>query len=401
MTPTDPPSSSAQVDALMASEARYRDIVESAFDAIVTIDHENRITEFNPAAQQIFGFSREQVIGRDLAETIIPPAMREAHRQGVRRHRNSATAPRIGGRLELIALRADGSRFPVELTVSRVRGMDPAGFTAIIRDLTQRRETEALAKAAQEALAESGRALGAMNTELEERVRQRTAQLEEALRELEAFSYSIAHDLRAPLTSIDGFVRSLDIHSEGVKDEKSRHYIARVRASVRHMSEMTDGLLALAKLARQPMRREQADLAALARSAFDELREMEPRADARLDAPQALPVQGDPTLLARVVANLVQNAWKFSARMPATRIQLGSHLSEGETVYFVRDQGAGFDMQYAGRLFKQFQRLHASTEFEGTGIGLALVQRIVSRHGGRIWAQAQVGQGATFFFTLG
>lgn len=375
------------MDALVASEARYRDIVESAFDAIVTIDHENRITEFNPAAQQIFGFSRDQVLGRDLAETMIPQSMREAHRQGVKRHRDSETAPRIGARLELTALRADGSEFPVELTVSRVRGMEPAGFTAIIRDLTQRREAEALKKVAEEAL--------------EDRVRQRTAQLEEAYRELEAFSYSVAHDLRAPLTSIDGYIRSLDRHPGGLKDETALHYMARVRASVRRMSEMTDGLLALARLTRQPMRRESMDLAALVRTAFHELCEQQPGVRAVLEAPDALVCHGDPALLAQVVANLVQNAWKFSSRKPATVIRLGSRAVGGETVYFVQDQGAGFDMQYAAMLFKQFQRLHAAMEFEGTGIGLALVQKIVARHGGRIWAEAQPGQGATFFFTLG
>jgi len=401
MDPDDASPSAVPADALVASEARYRDIVESAFDAIVTIDHENRITEFNPAAQEIFGFRREQVIGSDLAETIIPAAMREAHRQGVKRHRDSETAPRIGARLELTALRADGSEFPVELTVSRVRGMEPAGFTAIIRDLTQRREAEALHKTAQEALAESQRALVAMNVQLEDRVQRRTAQLEEAYRELEAFSYCVAHDLRAPLTSIDGFVRTLERHPGGLKDEKALHYIARVRASIKGMSAMTDGLLALAALARRPMRKEATDLAALARAEFRNLCEQEPGTQATLDAPDSMVCHGDPTLLTQVVANLVQNAWKFSSRKPATLIRLGSEVIEGETVYFVQDQGAGFDMQHAAMLFKQFQRLHSTAEFEGTGIGLALVQKIISRHGGRIWADAQAGQGATFYFTLG
>ncbi|MEO7640764.1 MAG: PAS domain S-box protein [Ramlibacter sp.] len=402
MEPHDTPRTEADAgDALVASEARYRDIVESAFDAIVTIDHENRITEFNPAAQAIFGFTRDQVIGHDLAEAIIPAEMREAHRQGVKRHRYSETAPRLGGRMELMALRRDGSEFPVELTVSRVRGMDPAGFTAIIRDLTPQREAALQKKAIEEALAEHRRAVIAMNAQLEDRVRRRTAQLEDAYRELEAFSYSIAHDLRAPLTSIDGFVRSLENHPGDLKDERAQHYITRVRASVQRMSEMTDGLLSLAGLTRHPMRKEAVDLAALARSAFNELRELEPHAQAVLEAPDSLVCHGDPTLLGRVMANLVQNAWKFSSRKPATLIRLGSHVSNGETVYCVQDHGAGFEMQYAPMLFKQFQRLHSSSEFEGTGIGLALVQKIVLRHGGRIWAEAKPGEGATFFFTLG
>ncbi len=636
---------------LRESEARYRSIVESAFDAIITIDDKNIITEFNPAAEAIFGHKRAEAVGRDLAELIIPASLREGHRRGLQRHRDSDNAPRLGVRLELPALHADGSEIPIELTVSRVAGDGPPKFTAIIRDLTERRATEeqqhrvaaellrsearyraltALSvdwyweqdenfrfvaidggshyplgprtqsilgrarwevettevpggswdahralverhepfrdfevlrrdingrqrllslsgepifddegrftgyrgvgrditesRRAEEALRESQRALSALmgnlpglayrclndvhwtllfvsegareltgyapdvltggdvtyaslihpddrdrvwsevqaavahdqpfemtyrlraangtekwvwergsavraasgdivalegfvsditdrrraqdevarlNSELEERVRQRTAQLQAANAELEAFAYSIAHDLRSPLTSIDGFSHTLNELCGPALGEQGRHYLSRIRAGVQQMSDLTDAMLSLARLSRVRLRWEPVDLAETARAAVAQWQEREPERRATIDVAPHLHAQGDPRLLAQVINNLVSNAWKFSGRKPHTEICVGSRQDQdGLTVYFVSDRGAGFDMTYASRLFGAFQRLHTPTEFEGTGIGLALVQKIVQRHGGRIWAEAREGAGATFYFTL-
>jgi PAS domain S-box-containing protein len=758
---------------LRESERRYRSIVDSAFDAIVCIDERNLITEFNRSAEAMFGWIREQVIGRDLSEVIIPPALREGHRRGLERHRAAAEASRQGLRMELSALHAGGWEFPIELTVSRLDGSGPATFTAVIRDVTARHAAESEAqllaeqlkasesqyrslfvdnpqpmyvydprtlrflavngaavaqygfseaeflrmtvtdlrpegereawqryvmgtpfrgqqrhggrhrrrngdilevesftndivfqgrrgrlvlaidvsehrrntrdlhrsearfraltelsadwfweqdenfrfvgmkgspypllvppysnilgrtrweipgspvegswdahraqlerretfrdfeirrtdtdgsalvlsvtgspifeedgrftgyrgvgrditarRRAEEALRESQRTLSTLmgnlpgmafrcgnapdwtlqfvsegahaltgwrpdallsgtvrygdliderdrervwaeidaaivrsqpfqliyrittaegsqkwvwqrgsavrdadgavlalegfisditerrnaenevarlNAELEERVRHRTAQLEAANAELEAFSYSIAHDLRSPLTSIDGFSHALDELCGDLGDQ-GRHYVGRIRAGVRQMSDLTDAMLSLARLSRVQLRWEAVDLAELARSTMTRLREAQPQRDAALEVTEQLLAHGDPRLLAQVVANLMGNAWKFSAGKPQTRIRVGGRLGEnGEVVYFVADRGAGFDMAYAARLFGAFQRLHAPSEFEGTGIGLALVQKIVSRHGGRIWAEARRGEGATFYFTL-
>lgn len=372
--------------ALQESEARLRAIVESALDAIVTMDDQGRITEFNPAAEALFGWRRSEVIGRDLGDTIVPPELREAHRRGLARHRNPDYTPNQGVRMELTALRSDGTEFPVELTVCRLMGAGRPRFTAFVRDITDRRR--------------SAEQIEKLNAELEARVSQRTSQLEAANAELEAFSYSIAHDLRSPLTSIDGFSHALNDLCAPALGEQGRHYLRRIRAGVRQMSELTEAMLSLARLSRVMLRSEPVDLAEAARAVFARLREGEPQRQATLEAPPELPAHGDPRLLAQVIANLVGNAWKFSAHKPRTHIRLGTLQERGETVFVVADQGAGFEMAHASRLFGAFQRLHAATEFEGTGIGLALVQKIVMRHGGRIWAEARPGEGATFYFTL-
>ena len=262
-----------------------------------------------------------------------------------------------------------------------------AGYRGVGRDITdQRRAQDEIAR---------------LNAELEERVRLRTAQLEAANAELEAFSYCIAHDLRSPLTSIDGFSHSLDELCTPALGEQGRHYVRRIRAGVRQMSELTDAMLSLAQLSRVRLRWEAVDLAEIARGVFTQLREGEPHRQGALETPPHLPAHGDPRLLGQVVANLVGNAWKFSAHKPVAPIRFGcTERGDGERVFFVADKGAGFDMTHASRLFGAFQRLHSPSEFDGTGIGLALVQKIVMRHGGRIWADASPGEGATFYFTL-
>jgi PAS domain S-box-containing protein len=244
--------------------------------------------------------------------------------------------------------------------------------------------------------------LESLNAELEERVKQRTGQLELANKELEAFSYSIAHDLRAPLSSIDGFSKMLGDAAGSDLAEPGRHYLSRIRAGVRQMGELTDGLLSLASLSRAKLLGQTVDLAALARAAVASCRERSPHRVADVEIAPALPVRGDPRLLSQVMDNLVSNAWKFTAKKDRTRIEIGSTPgADGSPVYFVRDNGAGFDMAHASRIFDAFHRMHSLAEFEGTGIGLAIVHRVVARHGGRVWADAAPQQGATFFFTLG
>ncbi len=236
--------------------------------------------------------------------------------------------------------------------------------------------------------------------ELEERVRERTAELQAANKELESFSYSVSHDLRAPLRAIDGFSQALFEDYYEKLDVQGKGYIDRIRAACGRMAQLIDDLLSLSRVTRAEIRREEVDLSAMAHSIAEELRRTEPEREVEFAISPGLLARGDARLLHVVLQNLLSNAWKFTRKKAQARIELGVTEDNGRPVYFVRDNGAGFDMAYADKLFGAFQRLHSAREFEGTGIGLATVQRIIHRHGGRVWAEAAVGKGATFYFTL-
>jgi light-regulated signal transduction histidine kinase (bacteriophytochrome) len=237
-------------------------------------------------------------------------------------------------------------------------------------------------------------------TELEVRVSERTTQLEAVNRELEAFSYSVSHDLRAPLRAIKGFAGMLAENQSDGLGEEGQHNVERIRTAVLRMSDLIDGMLSLARIARSELRWRVVDLSEMALAIAAELREQGER-DVELVIAPGLRVEGDSRLLRITLENLLSNAWKYTGKHRQARIEVGCTEENGGPVYFVRDDGAGFDMTYAGKLFTAFQRLHRACDFEGTGIGLATVHRIIARHGGRIWAEAAPERGATFYFTLG
>jgi light-regulated signal transduction histidine kinase (bacteriophytochrome) len=224
--------------------------------------------------------------------------------------------------------------------------------------------------------------------------------LEAANKELEAFSYSVSHDLRAPLRAIDGFSKILleDYHDR--LDAAGKDCLERVRAATLRMAQLIDDMLELSRVTRTEMRREKVDLNKIAKDVVEDLRASDPQRDVAFVVREGLEADGDPRLLRVVLGNLLGNAWKFTSKLNHATIEFGAIQLDGRPAYFVRDNGAGFDMAYAGKLFGIFQRLHAMAEFPGTGIGLATVQRIVHRHGGRVWAEGEVGKGATFYFTL-
>jgi light-regulated signal transduction histidine kinase (bacteriophytochrome) len=237
---------------------------------------------------------------------------------------------------------------------------------------------------------------------LDDAVRTRTAELEAANRELESFSYSVSHDLRAPLRAIEGFSQLLSTRHAHKLDEAGLDYLHRILGSTKRMGQLIEDMLNLARLGRVAMRRTNVDLSALAREICDELSATSPRTQVQLQIEGQMSADGDPGLLRIALQNLLSNAWKYSSKRVEARIEFGRTTdAKGECIYHVRDNGAGFDPQYADRLFGVFQRLHAASEFPGTGVGLATVQRIIQRHGGRIWAESAVDQGATFYFTLG
>ena len=239
-----------------------------------------------------------------------------------------------------------------------------------------------------------------LNTELEQRVAERTAQLESINKELEAFSYSVSHDLRAPLRAIDGFSQALQVDYANILDEDGQNFLQRIRAGSQRMGQLIDDLITLSQLTRAEIRKEAVNLSAMAQQIATDLRETQTERSVEFVIQSSLTVDGDGRLLRVMLINLLNNAWKYTSKTPDAQIEFGATFTNGTAVYFVRDNGAGFNMAYADKLFGAFQRLHKSTEFEGTGIGLATAQRIIHRHGGRIWAEGAVNQGATFYFSF-
>jgi signal transduction histidine kinase len=237
------------------------------------------------------------------------------------------------------------------------------------------------------------------HTDLEARVEARTRELAASNKELEAFSYSVSHDLRAPLRAIDGFSKALLEHGTANLDEKGRHYLQRVRAATQRMAELIDDLLSLARISRWELARRNIDVSEIAARAAADLANRNPGQGVRIEIQQGLSAQADPRLVTILLENLLGNAWKFSSRTPDPSVEVG-RVDGAAPAFYVRDNGAGFDMAFADKLFGAVQRLHSEAEFEGTGIGLATVQRIVNRHSGRVWAEGALGKGATFYFTL-
>ena len=301
-----------------------------------------------------------------------------------------------------------GTSVWVNTTVSLVRSLDdsPSYVIAVMQDITERRAMEEqLRQSEKQRDAEREKAqlhVVRVNAELEVRVRQRTAELEKVNGELEAFSYSVSHDLRAPLTTIDGFANLLGRAEADHLSEKGKKYLLRIRAAAKDMGELIDGLLALARVSSNPLALSVQDLSAMAEHIIYASQEREPLRQVRVEIEPGLAAHGDRLLLTTALQNLLGNAWKFSANSDDALISMSSRVSaDGERVYCVKDNGAGFDMATANKLFGTFERLHTSAEYAGTGIGLSIVKRVIERHGGRIWAQAQVNEGAAFYFTLG
>lgn len=280
----------------------------------------------------------------------------------------------------------DGRIIDVEITSHTLEFGGRKAALVLAQDITERKKAEA--------------ALHALTQELEQRVRERTAQLEAANRELEAFSYSVSHDLRAPLRSIDGFSQALLEDHADMLNAKGQDYLRRVRAGAQRMGELIDDLLQLSRVGRAELRRKRVDLSAVARFVAAELAKSEPERHVEVVIQDHLVTEADPSFLRIVLENMLGNAWKFTGKVAKAKIEFKAIDAGGEVVYSVCDNGVGFDMDYVGRLFGPFQRLHAEKDFPGAGIGLATVQRIINRHGGRVWAEGAVGQGATFFFTL-
>lgn len=372
----------AQLRLLQKAVARLNDIV-IIMEAQDQDESGPRIVFVNDAFERQTGFSREDVIGR-------PPGLWAPKNQQLQVERLRTAMKNWQPIREEVAIHTRfGEALWLEIDLAPIA--DESGrfthWVAVDRDISERRQQQ------QEILK--------LNNELEERVRQRTSQLATANKELESFAYAVSHDLRSPLNTVDAFSQLLlKLDSENISD-KGKHYLDRIGVGVRHMGELIEGLLTLAQLSRGAIRSEPVDLSALATRIDNQCRAREPERQLQVYIHGGMNARGDARLLLAVFQNLLDNAWKFTSRQALARIDVGCQAGAGgETVFFVKDNGAGFDMAHSHKLFGTFERLHSPGEFPGTGIGLATVKRVIERHGGRVWAESKVGEGATFYFTL-
>jgi PAS domain S-box-containing protein len=383
---------------------------EASIDGILVVSADGEMISFNQRFVEMWGIPKE-VIGtrsdnaalQSVVDKLIDPQEFLARVAYLYEHPNEESRDEI--------LLKDGRTFDRYSAPVRSKDGTYHGRVWYFRNITERKRSEreirrlneTLESRVEERTAQLEAALKEiklLNEELEQRVQQRTAQLEATNEELESFSYSVSHDLRAPLRSINGFSEALlEDYGDRLEDE-GRDYLGRVKAASERMGHLIDGLLELSRVTRSKMSRERIDLSALAMSVIQELKQRHPERQVEIVIENGLVAEGNERLLRVALENLLSNAWKFTGNQPHARIEFGSAEHESASVYFVRDNGSGFDMAYSDKLFGAFQRLHKVSEFPGTGIGLATVQRIIRRHGGSVWGEGAVGQGATFYFTL-
>ncbi len=360
-------------------------VLNNAPDAVVTSDARHRILEWNEGARRLFGYTAAEARGRTADELIAGApggSLREAEVWTRLISRGIGLSP-----TQTVRFRKDGTPVHVIASVAPIEiDHQVVEVVAIYTDISDRVRAEG--------------EIRALNAQLEERVKVRTRELEAANRELEAFAYSVSHDLRAPLRSIDGFSQALEEDCAGTLAPTGREHLSRIRAGAQRMGELIDGLLALSRVTRVEMKLEVMDVAETARQILADLAHREPERRVEVRLPQRLPATCDQRLMRSALENLIGNAWKFTAHRRPGTIEIGAEPCADGIAYYVRDNGAGFDMAYAGKLFTAFQRLHKVEEYPGIGLGLANVQRIVHRHGGRVWADARPDEGATFWFTL-
>lgn len=366
---------------LQTASLYTRSLIEASLDPLVTISAEGKITDVNQATENVTGRNRTELIGTDFCDYFTAPdKAREGYQQvflnGAVTNYPLALRHRDGHVTEVL----------YNASVFRSEAGDVLGVFAAARDVTERKQAE-------DQITE-------LNRNLEQRVVERTAQLEAANKELEAFSYSVSHDLRTPLRAIDGFSHILLEDYTDKLDDEGKRLLKVVRDNTSRMAQLIDDILKFSRAGRLEIASVEINMEELTRAVCEELGPTATGHEVQVEIEHLLPATGDRAMMRQVLVNLLSNAFKFTRFKEVARIKVGSFNEGNEVIYFVQDNGVGFDMQYVGKLFGVFQRLHGVTEFEGTGIGLAIVKRIVTRHGGRVWAQGKVNEGATIYFAL-
>ncbi len=360
---------------LFQEDVTIRALLQSLAQGVIIIDKYRNILLINASAERMFGYKGSQIIGKPH-DLLLPERYQDTHREHMTRYFDSPRARPMGIGLELFGRRSDGSEFPVEISLSYVNTKNGLLVISLISDITIRRRTE-------------------------EELREHAEELAEANRNLESFSYSVSHDLKAPLRILTSFSDFLLEEYRDKIDSTGKNYLNRIRGNADKMNELIDDMLDLSRISRQEVVRREVNMSAMAESILKELDANAKERTARTIVRENVRAFADERLMNVVLTNLLGNAWKFTARVSDPYIEFGMEERNGEKVYFVRDNGAGFDSTRAQDLFIPFKRLHKNSEFAGTGIGLAIVQRVIKRHGGKVWARGEIGKGATFFFTTG
>jgi PAS domain S-box-containing protein len=365
---------------LRESEARYRLLAEYATDVIMRMTLEGVVLYASPACRQVLGYEPDELTGQTSYAFFAPKE--QAHIQAA-----YASLLKSGNPMSLVHRCSHKSGQHIWLETSARLVHDPQTgepqIVAVARDITARKRMED--------------EIQRLNADLQRRVHD----LESANRELEAFSYSVSHDLRTPLRVIDGFSQIILEAAFPPLSKDITYYLERIQHNVHRMQQLIDELLQLSRFARQPLTLQTVSMTDIAREVYSNMRQHLEERHLEFELDDLPSCQGDPLLLKQVYENLLSNAIKFTRTREVAHVQVGYQIKDGQTVYFVRDNGVGFDMRYADRLFVVFQRLHSTNEYEGSGVGLSIAQRIIHRHGGHIWAQSDIGEGTTFYFSCG
>jgi PAS domain S-box-containing protein len=371
--------------ALRESEEKFRGIFDNANDAIYLWEVKSdgsvgKNLAVNAVACQMLGYTKEEFAQLTIAD-INPPEAAQIRQEILNELRDTSHAT-----FEIIHLKKSGEKIPVEISTHHFTLRDQPVFLSVVRDISRRKRAE--------------EEIRNLNEELEIRVEERTAELAALNRELESFSYSVSHDLRAPLRAIKGFSQILSEEYAANLEEEAQQYHQRIQTAVGQMDRLIEDILNLSKLGRQDLAKEEFEISLVAQRISHQFEMAEGDRQIDFQISKCPPVVADQALVEVLLHNLVSNAIKFTKDKEKAVIVFGCEIIDGEEVFFVKDNGVGFDMEYSEKIFQPFQRLHNNEQYQGTGIGLALVQQIVQRHGGNVWVEAAIDQGATFFFTL-